>query len=1458
MSNQEHIIADLKKQVRSLLIPAKDGLTPQQLERDYKEIVGSCLPPRGLGYRSIMDMVLDMPDVVKICPTGGGSVILKGIPNDSTMKIASLVARQKTSSKPRFAPHKTQSAYLTSYSKLPRRSRTAPILPAIVKSELKDLLSFSPVLLSKFEQAYRQRFGRDFQYLCYGFYSMFEVLQAASDIVSVQQTRAGSLLVLKNNSRAMEDSGKITKPVQHWQPFSLLPVKQAAVQNESLKHGIASNLQKLNVPSGTQSKLVSPYMQEKTLPISTPKNEENRVPTSSDTQKPFITPKSPITVLPTDTQKQIVTLYPQEKRPPGSQVGLATPLMQEITSPAGTKKDDMVYVQIQTSSDAKNSVLLPQRMQTQVMMLSSREQGSPPTSQKRSESSVIQGQVSPLENQKSVVPPLQAQTMAREMEKQELTQYMQAVDSTDGTDQKRFTTLQQVQVSLPVSKKYEVAHHPPGGRTASEIQVRETLNLKETLCTGTIQLEDFTYLHEHSSPQRILTPESSPNCNEQMLPASIEMGMFDAPIEGTTEYFVWKLQQLEEEAKVSLAQKGPGGTIDSELKEKIRFVAAQHDDGLLVNKLPLEFQAIFEEEIPLKQLGFVNLLELVVSLGDILHLESKDGEQDLRIFDAKKWKKVNDQKLIGNGAQKNDQRLEVLPPDLEFSRWDSPLQEYKSSVPKSLGIITHDSKLWKMKETLLIPDPAIVEVPPDAVRNQSLHSLPTLKMGTLLGAYVESIISPDEFYVRCYSEDASEVLENMMIEMRRCYSTENVSERYLIPPDWICPGFVCCVRVHGDVWWYRVIVHRVISEEEVEVFYPDFGHLARVSRVWLRLLKCCYLKLAAQAIPSALAWVKPVEAFWKPAAIKCFKYLCDPKPLVAIVHEYLDGVLHVFLCDTTSDEDLYLHNILKEEGHAIVLRENLPSKGFRLLNPAKLYLTPGDKRSADKAIDSNSSQTLQSQAIDPGVHLQESRTQPQGSPRYYCHTSSSGHPSRSHQVENYITDLPHGSHVQAGFSAKHPQDSDLQQGSHDKHIHSSQQQASSSVTHPQDLRLHNDSSAQHPHSSQLEACSPECHSQGSQWHDSSPVKRLQDAYRLDNCPPNHSPVSHYHDTSPSKHSQYSHFQDSTPVSHPQGSRFATPAKQSQVSKHQKNHSIEEAIRSLDSTGKKCHIQAVEDHELELPYLEPVPASIDIWDENWPLSIDTKISISDNKFSNTENPGHLPTTYAAAKHEQDKTLAQEEVPLTQQHNDIWKEPRNGTPYGAASPVGGQQKPTAVSESFDPSEESDFFGESLESVTLPKSLEEFYISLIKSKKPHQCTSLDTDPAPSAVKQPEATERTEIKEKSEGPTHRIETPAPANVELAQTTEAPASLTEVPSIVQTLAIFSSHEKYHRDGDAKRSPPVLASDLPVSHRIHIPRITTTALGAAARMATAGAMLHWFPGVGGIVKDLYQGRQSEE
>lgn len=64
---------------------------------------------------------------------------------------------------------------------------------------------------------------------------------------------------------------------------------------------------------------------------------------------------------------------------------------------------------------------------------------------------------------------------------------------------------------------------------------------------------------------------------------------------------------------------------------------------------------------------------------------------------------------------------------------------------------------------------------------------------------------------------------------------------------------------------------------------------------------------------------------WTPKAIVQFQKLCGLKPLVGVVDEYVDGILNIFLCDTSSNEDIYFHHVLRTEGHAIVCRENIPS-----------------------------------------------------------------------------------------------------------------------------------------------------------------------------------------------------------------------------------------------------------------------------------------------------------------------------------------------------------------------------------------------------------------------------------------------------------------------------------------------------------------------------------------------------
>ncbi|NWZ40797.1 TDRD5 protein, partial [Brachypodius atriceps] len=520
-SQQAQLMEVLKKEVRAMLIAAKAGLTPEQLEEQYMAMVCKPLPLHDLGFQSTLELVTQMPEVVRIC-SKNGTVILKAIADDSTKGIAKLVANQKV--KTRKVSKKTATKAIATFptknSRNPQSFQTlsagTPVLPAVVKAELQDLLSSSPLLLTDLDKAFLRRFGRAFQYRQYGFLSMFEVLRSMADSIVIEQTKAGSLLVLRK------------------------------------------------------------YL-ENTI-------EQQETPQASAAEMPPLEP----------------------------------------------------------------------------------------------------------------------------------------ICETEGL--------------------YQAAH----------------LLDSEPVQTQAVDLDDH-------------------------------------------------------------------------LKQVV------HDETSECH-LPL---------IPLQHQGFEQF-------------------------------------------------------------------------------------------------PSTPEIPPDAVQGRRLCSLPPLKRRCLVGVIVEFIVSPSQFYIHICSTEASNKLQDLMFEMRHVYSHKVASDKYIMPESAVRPGQLCCAMV--STWWYRVIIHRVINDQEVEVFYADYGHLQIVQRSSLRFLKWHYLKLPAQAIPCSLAWVKPVEGTWSSAAILLFKHLCRFKELVGIVDEYVDGVLYLFLCDTSTKEDVYFHSVLRDMGYADVCGGNIPSQEFEELNPSALYVQPSVKQ----------------------------------------------------------------------------------------------------------------------------------------------------------------------------------------------------------------------------------------------------------------------------------------------------------------------------------------------------------------------------------------------------------------------------------------------------------------------------------------------------------------------------------
>ncbi|XP_031451456.1 tudor domain-containing protein 5 isoform X2 [Phasianus colchicus] len=353
----------------------------------------------------------------------------------------------------------------------------------------------------------------------------------------------------------------------------------------------------------------------------------------------------------------------------------------------------------------------------------------------------------------------------------------------------------------------------------------------------------------------------------------------------------------------------------------------------------------FKRTFQYRQYGFFSIFEVFESLSDIIMVKETRGGSLITLKKSSS-SEIEQEKM----TQVPMAELPPLEPSCETEVFHQAAEEKSEPVDaQAVGPGDGLKQPQDLEQSRLDIMMVTSDIPPDAVQDRRLCSLPPLETRCLVGVIVNLIVSPGEFYIHVCSTETSDKLLDLMIEMRCCYSNKLVSDRYIMPESSIQPGQLCCVMFLR--WWYRVIIHRVISDQEVEVFYPDYGNVGVVQKSWLRFLKWCYLKLPAQAIPCSLAWVKPVEDTWTSEATHQFKELCYSKVLVGIVDEYVNGILHLFLCDTSSEEDVYIHSVLKDKGYADICKENLPSQGFKELNSLALYVHPGAKQESAELVE---------------------------------------------------------------------------------------------------------------------------------------------------------------------------------------------------------------------------------------------------------------------------------------------------------------------------------------------------------------------------------------------------------------------------------------------------------------------------------------------------------------------------
>ncbi|MGH0173143.1 UNVERIFIED_CONTAM: hypothetical protein FKN15_064683 [Acipenser sinensis] len=119
-----------------------------------------------------------------------------------------------------------------------------------------------------------------------------------------------------------------------------------------------------------------------------------------------------------------------------------------------------------------------------------------------------------------------------------------------------------------------------------------------------------------------------------------------------------------------------------------------------------------------------------------------------------------------------------------------------------------------------------------------------------------------------------------------------------------------------DNQWYRATVLSYTSKDKVCVGYIDFGNCEELNVDRIRPVTEKFLQLPMQAIPCALAGVKPLLGVWTPEAILIMKKLVSSKFLKAKVVGRKERKALIELCDEHSDPQASIAELLIATGYA--------------------------------------------------------------------------------------------------------------------------------------------------------------------------------------------------------------------------------------------------------------------------------------------------------------------------------------------------------------------------------------------------------------------------------------------------------------------------------------------------------------------------------------------------------------
>jgi len=228
----------IKRQLRSTLLPNKNGLVPYALEKEYFGFFGERIPFQQFGYPDLIAFLYSMPDVVTLQRLRGGDLIVKAKADESTSHIQEMVGMQKNNPEgynhfnnnilSRPVNRETETSHLRNSTILKAATDTCVKtsvdnknsssqrnqdvnIPEYLKKNLKvllDSLSSQNVSTEELYDKYKVQFGETINVSNFNCSSFIEVLSLLPDLVKLEADKVTRTVLVIPTKGNVTDSEK--------------------------------------------------------------------------------------------------------------------------------------------------------------------------------------------------------------------------------------------------------------------------------------------------------------------------------------------------------------------------------------------------------------------------------------------------------------------------------------------------------------------------------------------------------------------------------------------------------------------------------------------------------------------------------------------------------------------------------------------------------------------------------------------------------------------------------------------------------------------------------------------------------------------------------------------------------------------------------------------------------------------------------------------------------------------------------------------------------------------------------------------------------------------------------------------------------------------------------------------------------------------------------------------------